>query len=134
MTIHANPKTTSTWKTAISASGMKIRAGLEKVPPGIYSVSDLQRILCGSGDAQWNTGWGTVKAQLLNLPDWHWNGKTAPGRNKWVKEPKPMSVPHKVMPHDVPEPVQKGRITLHLEHIEAMLEALCSSLGIKVAE
>ena len=121
-------------KSPLSAIAIKVREGLDKIPPGTYSVSDLQRILCANGDAMWNTAFGTVKAQLQALPDWNWNGKTAPGRNKWVKEPKPMSVPHKVMPHDVPEPVQKGRITLHLEHIEAMLGSLCSSLGIKVAE
>jgi len=119
-------------KRPISASGMKIRAGLDKVPAGTYSVTDLQKILCGNGDAQWNTGWGTVKCQLEQLPDWQWNGKSAPGQNKWIKTPKPMPVLHARLVTDVPEPQQKGPVSASLTRIEAMLEALCSNLGIKI--
>jgi hypothetical protein len=118
------------WKLPPSPIALKVREGLNNLPPGTYSVTELQRLLCKTGNAYWNTGWGTVRAQLQVLPDWHWNGKKAPSHNKWVKEQKPMPVPH--VPISTKAPAEKGPVTLCMERVEAMLESLCSSLGVKI--
>jgi hypothetical protein len=113
-----------------SVVSTKIKKGLDKIDPGQYSVSDLQRILCASGDATWSTSWGTVHSCLQKHHGWHWNGLTAPTKNKWIKDPpKPMPVPHT---HEIPAsaPPPKGMVTLRLERVELMLETLLKEMQV----
>jgi hypothetical protein len=116
-------------------------AALAKLKPGAYSVDDIYKFLLEQKTITFGTAWSRIRGWLQDAPDWHWNGIKVPAKkSRWVKEapapvvvPKPVTQPIVVVQTkpEIEEP-HKGSVYTSLQHIDAIMEAICLAWDIKV--